>query len=185
MVSLAEHGLEPTLLIASPQMTDPVFGGTLVLLWHHDEDGAIGVVINRPIEQPFSEVLALDEVELGDYPNGHVSWGGPVNLDTGTIITSTPIEGDEHWAVGNGLFVTRSQEALVVLLEQQAALLLCLGYAGWGPGQLDREIEEGGWLFADVDPKIVLDTNREQIYERALASLGLTPTTVWMQPIDA
>jgi putative transcriptional regulator len=68
-------------------------------------------------------------------------------------------------------------------LLEQAPMLLCVGYAGWGPGQLDQEVHAGGWLYTDVDPGLVLGAP-EGAWERALATLGLTPTTVWMQPID-
>lgn len=167
-------------------MKDPFFERTLVLLWHHDEEGAVGVVVNRPVEDhTLDDVLTIEGVDLVDYPDGHISWGGPVETDSGTVVTTGEVSGDDVWLVGHGITVTRSNDALTELLKQRAALVLCLGYAGWGPGQLDEEIETGGWLFADIDPELILGGDRETAYERALASLGLTPTTIWMQPIDA
>jgi len=171
-------------LIASPQLQDPFFERALVLLWHHDADGALGVVINRHVDHPLDDVLALDGIDLSDYTNGVVSWGGPVETDTGTLITTHRCEGDDIHELPHGLIVSRSQDALVSAARARADLLLCLGYAGWGPGQLDTEIAEGSWLFADIDPDLILK-RREDAYDMALASLGLTAATVWMSPIEA
>jgi putative transcriptional regulator len=113
-----------------------------------------------------------------------VRWGGPVDTGMGTVVTLGGVEEDEGWTFSCGIGVTRSQEALVRLLRDHAPILLCLGYAGWGPGQLDREIEAGGWLFADVDVDLVFKEPSENVYEKALATLGLTPGTVWMPPIS-
>ena len=167
-------------------MKDPFFERTLVLLWHHDEEGAVGVVINRPVQDhTLNDVLSIEGLDLSDFPSGHLSWGGPVETDRGTEVTSGEFSGSDVWLVGRGITVTRSNEALTALLQQRAPLVLCLGYAGWGPGQLDQEIETGGWLFADIDPELILGGDQQTAYERALASLGLTPNTVWMQPVDA
>lgn len=183
---MSPDSIGPMLLIASPQMRDPFFEGTVVLLWHHDEEGAIGVVVNRPVEHRLSEVLVIDEgmspVPAGD--ESPVLWGGPVETSMGTVVTLGHIAEDEGWMLTCGIGVTRSQEALTRLLSQGAPLMLCLGYAGWGPGQLDNEIQAGGWLWTDIDPELVFQSEPEQRYERALASLGLTPNTVWMQPIS-
>ncbi len=177
--------LSPGLLIASPQMRDPFFERTVVLLWTHDEArGAMGVVINRFLEHLLPDVLDLgEEVDLTDYGETRVAWGGPVEENTGTVLTPRGLpETHDGWAFP-GIGVSRSPADLVELLQARAPITLCLGYAGWGPGQLDHEIEQGGWLFTDCDPDIVFSTPPEARYDRALASLGLTPTTVWMQPI--
>ncbi|MEN0061026.1 MAG: YqgE/AlgH family protein [Myxococcota bacterium] len=178
--------LAPSLLIASPQMRNPFFERTVVLLWHHDEDGAIGVVVNRTLEQRLPDVLDLDEdVDLSVYQDTPVVWGGPVETTMGTVVTTEPSTiGEDGWQLPRGLGVTRSHDGLIQVVRARAPLMLCLGYAGWGAGQLDREIEEGGWLFTDADPFLLFQTPSEERYERALATLGLTPSTVWMQPID-
>lgn len=183
---MSPDSIGPTLLIASPQMRDAFFEQTLVLLWHHDDGGAIGVVVNRPIHHRLSEVLVLGE-GMPDVPpddESQVLWGGPVEGDAGTVLTLGDVHADEGWQLACGINVTRSQEALARLLEERAPLILCLGYAGWGPGQLDREIEAGGWLWTDIDPRLVFEVPTETRWETALATLGLTPTTVWMRPIS-
>jgi putative transcriptional regulator len=177
--------MQPALLIASPQMRDPFFERTVVLIWHHDAQGAIGVVVNRVLEHTLAEVLdAVDEAGVENRSDVPVVWGGPVESGTGTVVTAGKIERDEGWILERGLSVTRSQDALLRLLRDGSPLLLCLGYAGWGPGQLDREIELGGWLWTDCDESVVFDTPADQRYDKALATLGLTAEMVWMNPVN-
>jgi putative transcriptional regulator len=177
--------MQPTLLIASPQSRDPFFERTVVLVWHHDQEGAIGVVVNRHLKHQLNDVLDVDRtMSLDDLGDVAVVWGGPVESGSGTVVTVGRISKDEGWVLPSGLGVTQSQDVLIRLLKDRAPLMLCLGYAGWGPGQLDREIELGGWLWTDCDASIVFDTPPEERYDRALASLGLTANSVWMQPIN-
>lgn len=177
--------MQPTFLIASPQMKDPFFEATVVLVWHYDADGAIGVVINRELEHTLPEVLDMTEsVDLTPYRNTLVGWGGPVDTNHGTVVTGGTLGEDEGWVLPNGIGVTRSQDALVRLLRHRAPVLLCLGYAGWGEGQLDREIAQGGWIPTDCHPSLIFEVPVEERYDRALATLGLTRTSIWMQPID-
>jgi putative transcriptional regulator len=175
--------MQPTLLIASPQMHDQYFERTVVLVWHHGPDGAIGVVVNKPVEHKLEDVLDM-EGPLPTRPEVAVVWGGPVESLAGTVVTLGPLNPEEGVRLPRGLAVTHSQDALVRLLSDRAPMMLCLGYAGWSPGQLDREIELGGWLYTDCDPSIVFDTPPEERYDRALATLGLTAGRVWMTPVS-
>ncbi|MCB9663385.1 MAG: YqgE/AlgH family protein [Alphaproteobacteria bacterium] len=176
--------MKPALLIASPQLKDPHFARAVVLLWHHDEEGAIGVVVNRPLDRTLPDVLELPgDIDLSWYADTHVTWGGPVEMGSGTVVTPQAVPDDEGWNV-DGIGVSRSMDVLVSLLEAREPLLLCLGYAGWGPGQLDDELQAGGWLWTDLDPKLVFETPHDQKYDRALATLGLTAAMVWMSPVS-
>lgn len=177
--------MQPTFLIASPQMRDPFFEKALVLVWHYDEEGAIGVVVNRALEHSLPEIVAVeDDVDLRPYDETLVGWGGPVEGTSGTVVARGAVSDEEGWTLPRGLAVTKSQEALVRLLKQGADILLVLGYAGWAPGQLDQEIANGGWLACDVDPALLFEIPPEDRWEAALHSLGLTPHKVWMQPVD-
>jgi len=190
--------MRPALLIASPQMHDPFFERAIVLVWHHDEDGAIGVIVNRPLKDVIEvglmpesvssrlvDVLILeDDIDMSSYAENEVSWGGPVDTDSGTIVTAGAIEDDEGWVLPGGVGVTRSHDALLRLVRENASIMLCLGYAGWGSGQLDKEIREGSWLFCDVEPQILFDIPPDQRYDRAFEALGIPKELVWMQPID-
>jgi putative transcriptional regulator len=177
--------MKPCLLIASPQLSDPFFEGTVILLCQHDENGALGLVVNRTTSLSVQTVIEQLGIRLNeDFEAHHVSWGGPVEPGAGFIVYRGVVPGDEGWNVAERLAVSPSRERLVEALGQPDPFLLCLGYAGWGPGQLDREIALGSWLVADVEPEIVLDVEAEERYRRALAQLGLTPEQVWMQPVD-
>lgn len=168
-------------------MKDPFFERTVVLVWHHDEDGAIGVVVNRELAHTLPEVLDLPEdtdVDLAPYQESNVGWGGPVETGSGTVITTGAVDQADGWVLAGGLSVTRSQQVLMGLIREARPILLCLGYAGWGPGQLDQELENGGWLFCDLDAEIVFGDTSESCYQQALTKLGLSENTVWMQPIQ-
>jgi putative transcriptional regulator len=191
--------VKPSLLIASPQMKDPFFERTVVLVWQYDAEGAIGVIVNRTLEESaerglvaassplfLPDVLVIDDdtVSLDAYADSLVGWGGPVDTDSGTIVARAPLQPEEGWRLSDELGVTRSQDALLRLAREGATLQLCLGYAGWGPGQLDREIEEGSWLFTDLDPALVFDVPNAERYDRAFAALGVKKEWVWMMPIS-
>jgi putative transcriptional regulator len=162
-------------------MHDAFFERTVVLLWHKDDDGAAGIVINRPLSHALSDVL--DDVT--DYAGAEVLWGGPVDRTRGTVVCQAPVPEDSGWVLRDGLSVTTAMEALRDLIDDQERLLLCLGYTGWGAGQLDQEIETGSWLYTDATDELVFETPRHELYDRALATLGLTPSTVWMSPGEA
>ena len=104
--------------------------------------------------------------------------------DSGTAISRTNLSQGEGWQISGDIAITRSEDVLSKMLSEVKQVILCLGYAGWGPGQLDAEIEAGGWLFTDATPDLVFDTHTEDGYNKALLTLGLTPETIWMQPIS-
>src|SRR5262245_31827779 len=106
--------MQPTLLIASPMKHDPVFDRTVVLVWHHDRDGAIGVVVNRHLKHRLGDVVDVDKtVGLDRYREVPVAWGGPMESASGTVITVGTLSKEEGWALPNGLGVTRSQETML------------------------------------------------------------------------
>ena len=177
--------MQPCLLIASPQMKDPFFEGTVVLVWHYDADGAIGVIVNRALPHSIPDVLMLTGVEeMNLHPENRVTWGGPVETGSGTAISRAQINDGEGWQLDENIAITRSEDVLYRMLSEQKQVILCLGYAGWGPGQLDAEIEAGGWLYTDATPDLVFDSRDEDGYAQAIKTLGLTKGSVWMTPIS-
>jgi putative transcriptional regulator len=169
-------------------MRDPWFERALVLLCQHNDEGAIGVIINKKGEVNLQEVidrLSEDHGEFGTLQDGTQGtwWGGPVGEGAGFVIFKGTVEDGEGWNIG-AVAVSPSLERLAELIREGTGFELCLGYAGWGPGQLAEEIKTGSWLAVDIDPDIVFDTPPEQRYEKALAQLGLTPETIWMTPVD-
>lgn len=173
------------MLIAAPSMRDPNFVRSVVLICQHDEDGAVGLVVNR--EGPVSVADVLERLEI-DHEAAYSTptWtGGPVRPGTGFVLWPGEVDADEGWNVGDGVAVSPSAERLAQLAQDGAPFALCLGYAGWSPGQLDEEVRTGSWLFIDVDRGILFDQPLDARYEVALARLGLTPATVVMSPGDA
>lgn len=176
--------MKPGLLLASPQMRDPFFEGSLILLCHHDEQGSLGLVINRETNLTLGQVLEQMHVEREGDLDQHVLWGGPVEPGAGFVVSQADIPVEEGWSVGHGIGVSPSRDHLLKALEAPPPFHLCLGYAGWGAGQLGNEFERGSWLHTELDPAILFDTPIESRYDRALARLGLRADQVWMQPID-
>ncbi len=177
--------MEPCLIIASPQMKDPFFEGVVILVCQHDDNGALGLVINRETSLSVQNVLEQLSVELAhSYEEHAVNWGGPVEPGAGFIVFPGQVPDDEGWNVGQGIAVSPSRDQLIEALVQDEPFLLCLGYAGWGSGQLDDEIRNGSWIVTEVDLDVVLATAMDERYDSALAKLGLEATGVWMQPID-
>jgi putative transcriptional regulator len=166
-------------LIAMPSLEDPNFGGSLVFVAEHNEQGALGLVINRPMEIDLATLfrridLSLDASPLGLAP---VMVGGPVQTDRGFVL---------HQPVGNwsSTVVIREEIGLTSsrdVLEAVAAgsgperMLVMLGYAGWGPGQLEDEIARNAWLTVEADASVIFDTSPDERLHRAFALLGVNP----------
>ena len=170
-------------LIAMPGMADEAFAGTVVYLCEHNDNGALGLVINRPISLTLGHLFEKVELsppddELAAKP---VYYGGPVQTDRGFVLHEPLDEAGGHYnatlAVPGGLEMTTSRDVLEALSNGAGPkrLLVTLGYSGWAAGQLEEEIGRNGWLTVDAAPEIIFDTPVEQRYERALALLGVDP----------
>jgi putative transcriptional regulator len=174
-------------LIAMPGMGDDTFRGSVIYLCEHNERGALGLVINKPIDiklkNLFEKVeLTLDRPDLADEP---VYFGGPVQTERGFVLHEKLGGGDEdgggHYnsslQIPGGLEMTTSKDVLEALSHGAGPkkVLVTLGYAGWGAGQLEKEISRNGWLTVDAKPEVIFDTPVEARYERALGLLGIDP----------
>ena len=179
----ARINLTNQFLIAMPGMADDTFAGSVVYLCEHTENGALGLVINKPIDitvkNLFERVeLQLESDELAGQP---VFFGGPVQTERGFVLHEK-LGGDESpysstLSIPGGLEMTTSKDVLEALAHGAGPkrLLITLGYSGWGAGQLEEEIGRNGWLNVDAVPEIIFDTPIEQRYERALSLLGIDP----------
>jgi putative transcriptional regulator len=170
-------------LIAMPGMADENFQGTVVYMCEHTEKGALGLVINKPIDiklkKLFEKVeLALDREELAEQP---VYFGGPVQTERGFVLHEKMAEGQGNYnstlSVPGGLEMTTSKDVLEAMAggAGPAKVLVTLGYSGWQAGQLEDELGRNGWLTVDADPKVIFDTPINQRYERAVSLLGFDP----------
>ena len=171
-------------LIAMPGMADETFAGSVVYLCEHTEQGALGLVINKPIDikvrKLFEKVeLTLDREDLAEAP---VYFGGPVQTERGFVLhekrddATTPYNSTLS-IPGGGLEMTTSKDVLEALAQGAGPkkILITLGYSGWGAGQLEDELSRNGWLSVDATPEVIFDTPVEQRYDRALSLLGFDP----------
>ena len=171
-----ETTITPTLLLSMPQLDDPNFGRTVVLLCEFASEGAFGLIINRPTEFPAASVvqLAPPVVAGNDLP----LWiGGPVEPERGWILLGETRDDDEAREIAPGLFLSASPHVLRRVLESSMppSARVIAGYAGWGPGQLDQELSESSWLTADVDADFVFNTPAAALWEAAIRRLGIEP----------
>ena len=170
-------------LIAMPGMADETFAGTVVYLCEHNEQGALGLVINKPIDIKLRNLFEKVELKLGqealaDQP---VYFGGPVQTERGFVLHEKLGDGDSHYnstlSVPGGLAMTTSKDVLEAMADGAGPrrVLVTLGYSGWQAGQLEDEIGRNGWLTVDADPTVIFDTPIEQRYDRAVSLLGIDP----------
>src|SRR5436190_2433964 len=145
--------LAPSLLLSMPQLIDPNFARSVVLLCEHAAEGAFGLVVNRPSDLAAALAVHLDPPV--DNPNDlPLLLGGPVEPQRGWILTSQAPDDVEHRSLGAGLYLSASPALLRRVLATRAfpkRTVVLAGYAGWGPGQLDVELAESSWLVAPVE----------------------------------
>ncbi len=169
--------LQNQLLIAMPGMQDPNFDGTVTLICEHTTEGALGVVINRPIDVPFAEVLNELNMELVDQANGRrpVLEGGPVSRDRGFVVHRSDESFESTLRIGDGIAISFSLDAVTALASWSAddQALFGLGYAGWESGQLEQEILDNAWLTAPADPTLVFDAPFADRLTAASHSIGV------------
>jgi putative transcriptional regulator len=192
-------------LIAMPGLEDPTFAKSVVYLCEHSERGAMGLIINKPGDLSLKHLF--DKVELPlhreDLLQSNVLHGGPVQTERGFVLHEPMLESDlenseksdtalkpeadpkstsiyaSTLSVPGGLAMTTSKDVLEAMSNGSGPkrVLVTLGYASWGEGQLESEIGENSWLTVEADPAVIFDTPIEKRYEKALALLGLQP---WM-----
>jgi putative transcriptional regulator len=170
-------------LIAMPGMADDTFARAVVYLCEHTENGALGLVINKPIDiklkNLFEKVeLNLEASELAEQP---VFFGGPVQTERGFVLHEKRDDAEVPYnstlSIPGGLEMTTSKDVLEALAHGHGPkrLLVTLGYSGWAAGQLEDEISRNGWLNVDATPEIIFDTPVGERYDRALSLLGIDP----------
>lgn len=179
--------LDGQMLVAMPSMPDERFARSVVYLCAHSEDGAMGIVINHKAPSvTFPELLVQLEVigsaeairlpqAVGDV---QVLRGGPMETGRGFVLHSDDFRsGESTVAIQEGVCLTATLDILRAIASGQGPqrAALALGYAGWGPGQLENELLHNGWLTGPADPSLIFDTAHEQKYDRALRSLGVEP----------
>jgi putative transcriptional regulator len=174
------HGegyLAGQLLVAMPQMLDERFAKTVIYMCAHTEDGAMGLVVNKVMENiDFPDLL--DQLGLSPSPAGddiRVHFGGPVESGRGFVLHSSDYVQDATMVIDESIAMTATTDILRDIAEGDGPRnsLLALGYAGWGPGQLDSEIQANGWLSVPADATLIFGTDPNAIWQGALAKIGI------------
>ncbi len=171
-------------LIAMPGMADPMFAGSVVYLCEHTEKGALGLVINKPVDIKLKNLFEKVELSLtrDDIADTPVYFGGPVQTERGFVLHERQAEDASPYnstlsIAGGSLDMTTSKDVLEALADGAGPkrMLVTLGYSGWGAGQLEDELSRNGWLTVDADPRVIFDTPIAQRYEKAVSLLGIDP----------
>ena len=174
---MAEDSLSNHFLIAMPSLADPNFAQTVTYLCEHNEDGALGIVINRPSDVTLGELLSHMGIEHlpAEQAALQVYLGGPVQRDRGFVLHSPGGEWESSLRIAEGVCVTTSRDILEAVArgEGPERYLVALGYAGWGPGQLEREMAENAWLSGPADPTIIFQRPHGERWRAAAALLGV------------
>jgi putative transcriptional regulator len=164
-------------LIAMPNMVESNFSRTLTYVCEHNDQGALGLVVNRPIDMTLSALLAQvsvphTSIELQKTP---VHFGGPVQVDRGFVLHEPVGEWQSTLAVNSRIGLTTSKDILVAVGngEGPRKLLVTLGYAGWAPGQLENELSQNAWLTVQAAPEVIFDIPFEERLPAAMQLLGI------------
>jgi len=172
-VPAAEPSLQGQLLIASSAIGDPRFAHTVILMVRHDRSGALGLVINRPFEERTIADLLAAIGRKDDTVEGRlrVYQGGPVEIGAGFFLHSADYHGTDTVDIDGHIAMSSDPAILNAIGHHKGPekFLFALGYAGWGPGQLEAEFARKDWFTAPADPKFVFDEDRELLWERAMA----------------
>ncbi len=163
-------------LIAMPSMSDPHFSKSVTLICEHNEEGAMGIVINHDAGVSTSELLEHLEIQVQDnFFERPVVAGGPVQVDRGFVIHSSHQDWQSSLNLDHSITITTSLDILEAIASSHELnnAIVALGYAGWGPGQLEAEIAENAWLTVPVSPEILFATDISKRWQKATELLGV------------
>jgi len=173
-LNLANH-----FLIAMPSMQDPVFGGTVVYVCEHNENGVLGVVINKPTDMTMEVLFERIDLKLESSVDvdAPIMFGGPVQDDRGFVLHTPGTRYSSSLTVTEDVAFTTSIDVLeaVAAGDGPPRMLVSIGYSGWSPGQLEDEISRNGWLTVGADPEILFNLPIEERYTAAMRLLGIDP----------
>ena len=171
-VNLTHH-----FLIAMPAMADPHFSRTLTYICEHNDQGALGIVVNRPLEMTLQALL--EQVSIppagGKFKSVPIHFGGPVQVDRGFVLHSPLGQWQSTLAVSTEIGLTTSKDILQAVArgEGPGKLFVTLGYAGWAPGQLEHELALNAWLTVPASPDVIFDLPVEKRLSAAMSLLGI------------
>jgi len=176
-LSVSSINLTHHFLIAMPSMADPYFAKTLTYVCEHNEQGALGVVVNRPIDMTLQALFERLSLTLRDSArrDAPIYFGGPVQTDRGFVLHEPAGNWQSTLRVRGAIGLTTSKDILEAVGrgEGPAKLLVTLGYAGWSPGQLEHELKQNAWLTVEAKDAIIFDLPSEERLPAAMELLGV------------
>jgi putative transcriptional regulator len=174
--SMSSINLTDHFLIAMPNMADPYFSRTLTYVCEHNDQGALGLVVNRPIDMTLQSLFERLSLKLeGEMAGTPIYFGGPVQTDRGFVLHQPAGNWQSTLRVRDVIGLTTSKDILEAVGrgEGPQRLLVTLGYAGWSPGQLEHELSQNAWLTVEARDGILFDTPAEERLPAAMELLGL------------
>lgn len=161
-------------LIAMPQLLDPHFSNTLIYICDHDEHGALGLVINQPLQLELADLCSQLDVELATN-NQPIYAGGPVETDRGFVLHSFDARWKDSLLISSTVALSTSRQLLqdIALGKGPEQTLIALGYAGWDEGQLEQEMSDNAWLSCGADSSILFHTPAQEKLQQAMLSMGI------------
>jgi putative transcriptional regulator len=173
-VNLTHH-----FLIAMPNMADPHFARSLTYICEHNDQGALGVMVNRPTEMTLKALFEQIEIPLRDDTHAEVPvyFGGPVQVDRGFVLHRPAGPWQSTLSVNDGVGLTTSRDVLQAVGEGKGPgqILVSLGYAGWAPGQLEQELSQNAWLTVAADVNVIFNLPSDRRFAAAMDLLGVDP----------
>ena len=164
-------------LIAMPAMADPFFSKSVTYVCEHNEQGAMGIVINRPIDMNLNELFQQIHLESNDQPLGQspVYFGGPVHVDRGFVLHQPIGKWQSTLVINSDIALTTSKDILEASAQGigPQKMLVTLGYAGWSAGQLEQELAQNAWLTVPALDSVIFDLPCEQKLDAAMGLLGI------------
>lgn len=170
----------PSFLIAVPQLIDPNFYHAVVLLIEHRKEGAMGLTINHPTDHSIKSIYEQMGRAWPGAEDIRLMRGGPVQPERAWILHGPECTTGNINRVTNEIYLNTSLDALDELSVRKKPFRFCIGYAGWGPGQLDQEIQQGAWILSEVETRLVFNTPFEAIWETSLRNMGIDPSMLIM-----
>jgi putative transcriptional regulator len=169
-----------------PQLQDPNFIRTVMMIVQHDEEGTFGLVLNRPVDVSASDLCEGLDMKWGGDPAQSLCWGGPVQPNTGWMLFADDLRAtafQDATELADGVCFAGSLDVLRAVAEAPPGeVSLFLGYAGWGPGQLESEMAQGVWLTVPPTRQAVFSTPADDMWEYVVRSLGIEPATLITTP---
>jgi len=173
-----ENSLVDHFLIAMPQLQDAYFANSLVYIWRHSSEGALGLVINLPLSIPLTEIFEQLDMEDKRSPGASdtVLSGGPVETEKGFVLHDAPPRWPSSLAVAEGITLTTSRDILADIARGEGPdnFLVALGCSGWSPGQLEQELKENAWITCQATREIIFSRDYARKPHMAAATLGFS-----------